>query len=153
MKRKVTLSIALALGIVLALLTSSDSTVKAQQQGRFFAYDTGIVALGPNQALRLGVVNYRESDFHLRFRRMKYMQTACNGGVCKLAVASQTTSNPITLMPGEAASLDLVATTFGRGIVLSSRRDVRVTAAIINTLTGETVSQIVTDNVDPDCCL
>ena len=149
MKRRITLSIALCLSVVLVLLTSSDSTVKAQQQGRFFAYDTGIVTLGPNQALRVGVVNYRETDFNVRFRRMEYIQTACNGGVCKLAAASQTTTNPITLMPGEAASLELVATTYGRGIVLS-RRDVRVTAAIINTLTGETVSHIIMANTEGD---
>lgn len=149
MKRRISLSIALALSIFLVSLMSSDSTVKAQQ-GRFFAYDSGIVALGPNQVLRIAVVSYRETDFNVRFKRMEYMQTACNGGVCKLAVSSQTTTNPITLMPGEAASLELVATTYGRGIVLSSSREVRVTAAIINTLTGETVSHIIMANTEGD---
>jgi hypothetical protein len=150
MKRKITLSIALALSIVLVSLTSSDSTVNAQQQGRFFAYDSGIIALGPNQVLRIGVVNYRETDFNFRFRQMEYMQTACNGGVCKLVASSQTTTNPITLMPGEAASLELVASTYGRGIVLSRRRDLRVTAQIIDTVTGETISTSFLDTMEED---
>ena len=51
---------------------------------------------------------------------------------------------------GEAVSFDLVATTYGRGIVSSNRRDAVVTAAIINTLTGETTSHIIMANTDGD---
>lgn len=153
MKCRITLSIALALSIVLVSLTASDSFVQAQVGELRGAYDTGIVALGPNQVLRIGVVSYRETDFNVRFRRLEYMQTACNGGVCKLAVASQSTTDPITLMPNEALGFntkgDPVAG-YVRGVVLSSSRDARVTATIVNTLTGETVSHIIMANTKGD---
>ena len=152
MKRKIILSIALILSVILVSMISSDSTTLAQQPQRFTA-DTGVVTLGPNQVLRVTVATgdlNGDDTASVRLRWIEYTQGVCNsGGVCKHAVASQTTTNPITLMPGEAASLDLVATTFGRGIVLS-RRDVRATAAIINTLTGETVSHIIMANTEGD---
>src|SRR5687767_13915346 len=73
----------------------------------------------------------------------QYDEDACDsGGVCKLVVASQNTSAPITLMPGEAASMDITPTPGSSGVravVVSNRRNVRATAAIINTLTGETI--------------
>jgi hypothetical protein len=61
-----------------------------------------------------------------------------------------TTSGPHTVAAGEAISLELVATTYGRGIVTSNRRDVQVTASIINTTTGETTSQIIMANTEGD---
>jgi hypothetical protein len=54
------------------------------------------------------------------------------------------------LAAGEAISLELVATTYGRGIVTSNRRDMRVTASIINTTTGETASHIIMANTEGD---
>jgi hypothetical protein len=54
------------------------------------------------------------------------------------------------LAAGEAVSLELVATTYGRGIVSSSRRNVRVTASIIKALTGETTSHIIMANTEGD---
>jgi hypothetical protein len=56
----------------------------------------------------------------------------------------------LTLAAGEAVSLELVATTYGRGIVSSNRKDVRVTASIINTLTGDTTSHIIIANTEGD---
>jgi len=67
-----------------------------------------------------------------------------------LANAGATATGPFTLTAGEAVSLDLVATTYGRGIVTSNRRDVRVTASIINTLTGDTASHIIMANTEGD---
>jgi hypothetical protein len=74
----------------------------------------------------------------VRFRRVEYMQDACNPeGVCKLTVSSQTTSAPITLMPGEAASIDFPSNSGGvRGVVMGNFigtdfRNVRVTVMLI----------------------
>ena len=148
MKRRISLSIALALSVGLVLLTNSDSTVKAQNQMRAVA-DTGVVVLGPNQVLRLGIVNYRETDFNVRFRQIKYTQGVCSDGVCKQTISSQTASAPITLMPGEAASFDIPASFQGgvfvgvRGVVLSNSRNVRVNAMIIDTVTGQVDSVLI----------
>ena len=87
----------------------------------------------------------------VRFRRIEYFQGACNGGVCTLAISSQTTSGPLTLMPGEGASMDIGATAFGvRGVVFSNRPDVTVTAQTINTFTGEVTSHVIMANTEGD---
>ena len=94
MKRRIILSIALALSIVLVSLMSSDSTVKAQNQIRIVA-DTSIVTLGPGQVLRI-VAGFDPGPLDgkfISFRQIEYTQGICNGGVCKHTVASQTTSH------------------------------------------------------------
>ena len=90
-----------------------------------------------------------DGDTTVGFREIKYGQDACNNAVCKLVIIGTTTSGPHNVPPGEAIALDLVATTYGRGIV-TSRRDVQVTASIINTLTGETTSHIIIANTEGD---
>lgn len=150
MKRSFALVVAFGVSVTLLLLASSDSTTKAQQRGRLFHWDTGVVRLGPNQVLRISGDWNGDSDTTVGFREIKYGQGACNGSVCKLITLSSTTSGPHTVAPGEAISLELVATTFGRGIVTSNRRDVQITASIINTTTGETTSQIIVANTDGD---
>jgi hypothetical protein len=146
-----TLSIALALSVALLSLASSDSTAQAQP-GRRRVADTGIVSINPNQMLRLTLFGDADGDRDvdgadfLVFRRMEYGQESCSSdGVCKLVVASQTTSNPIRLRPGEAVSFTcLPASVFGvRVVVLSNRRNVRATATITNIITGETTSHII----------
>jgi hypothetical protein len=138
MKRRIALSIALVLSITLVSLIKSDSTANAQPPVRCKA-DTGVITLGANQKLRVVVTGMGGNDaITVRFRRMEYTQDACGGGVCKLVVASQSMSAPITLMSDEAASFDILNTAFGvRGVVVSNRRNMRSTAAIIDTITGE----------------
>ncbi len=151
MKRRITLSIALALSIVLVSLTSSDSSVGAQQLRRFRA-DTGVVKLGPNQTLRVTAAWDLNNDglAFVRFSGMEYAQGACNDGICKLSVSSIYNNNPTALMPGEAASYSFGATQTVRAIVAGDRRNVRVTAAIIDTVTGGTVTQIIMANTEGD---
>jgi hypothetical protein len=148
MKRRITLSIALVLTTTILSLMSSDSTAQTQQSQRFKA-DTGIVTLGPNQVLRVWVwlgETYVIGEpgpinTYVRFGRVEYTQSVCNGGVCKHTIASQTVSNPITLTTGEAASSDIPNTTFGvRGMVLSNSRDVKVNVMIIDSATGNVVA-------------
>lgn len=149
MKRSIALAVALAASGILLLLASSDSVSQAQQR-RLFQWDTGVVSLGPNQVLRLSGDWNGDGATTVGFREIKYGPGACTGNVCKLIALSNTTSGPHTLAAGEAISLELVATTYGRGIVTSNRRDVRVTASIINTTTGETTSHIIMANTEGD---
>lgn len=151
MKRSIASAVALAVCVGLLSFVSSDSSARAQQRGRLFSWDTGVVTLGPNQALRITAGDFNgDSDTTVGFREIKYGQGACNGAVCKLFSTGTTNSGPYKLAAGEAVSLELVATTFGRGIVSSNRRDLRVTASIINTLTGETTSHIIMANTEGD---
>ncbi len=142
MKRKITLSIAFVLSIVLVSLMSSDSTVKAQNQIKIIG-DTGVITLGPNQKLRVTVLGYGSFGElpRVRFTQTKYAQVACNGGVCKLAAVSQTASDVITLQSGEAALFDMIDPQ-GQVKILSNSRNVRVNALIIDTVTGDVVSLI-----------
>lgn len=150
MKRSIASAIMLAVTVILLLLVSSDSSTQAQLRGKLFHWDTGVVALGPNQVLRLTGDWNGDGDTTVGFREIKYGQGACNGAVCKLVILSSTTSGPLTVPAGEGISLDLVASTYGRGIVTSNRGDVQMTASIINTLTGETVSHIIMANTEGD---
>ncbi len=154
MKRSIALAIALGVSVTVLTLASSNSTTKAQQRGRLFQWDTGVVKLGPNQVLRLFGDSNADGDVdgndYLVFREIKYGQSACSGSVCKLVTVSSTRNGPHRLIPGEAISLELTATTFGRGIVTSNRRDLRITASIINTTTGETTSHIIMANTEGD---
>ncbi|HEY0459267.1 MAG TPA: hypothetical protein VGC97_09045 [Pyrinomonadaceae bacterium] len=66
----------------------------------------GFTALGAFQKLRPTVVNRDNKNADIRFGQQQYTQEICNGGVCRHSVSSQNVSNPIRLMPGEAASID-----------------------------------------------
>jgi hypothetical protein len=151
MKRRIALSIALALGVLLVSLASSDSTARAQKQARFSA-DTGIVTLGPNQVLRVTAVVDGADFLALRFRRMQYAQGTCAGEVCKLASVTDLILDPVTVMAGQAASMNLTQDGFNgvRIVVQSNRRNVRATATVINTVTGETTSHIIMANTEGD---
>ena len=152
MKRNIALALG-ALSLVLVSLLSSDSSVRAQQDRKLVTFDTGVVSLGPNQRLRLSVTGgdfNSDGDTTVGFRAIQYAQGVCGGGVCQFANAGVTTSGPFTLAAGEGVSLELVATTYGRGIVSSNRKNVRVTASIINTVTGDTTSHIIMANTEGD---
>ena len=144
MNHRIALAMALTLGALL-WLTHFASTTQGQQspQARIPVADTGIVTLSSNQMLRLTVTGDWNGDGDvspttLFFRRLEYAQTGHQDGVSKTAVVSNSTSDPITLAPGEDASFDIPNTAFGvRGMVLSNRPEARVTALIINRTTGE----------------
>src|SRR5829696_3752326 len=139
MKRKIILSIALVLTIVLISLTSSDSRVEAEIQTRYSA-GTGVIALTANQNLSLSVaVGDTNGDASIsgndaivvRFRRTRYMKTGCDGGVCRYVIESQSTTAPIVVMPDEAGNLEVMGNQIGPDAavsieVLSSSRNARV---------------------------
>ncbi len=152
MKRRITLSIALALCVVLVSLMSSDRAAKAEPPQRFSA-DTGIVMSGPGQIVRLTVAKgFGNNPDNICIVAIGYGQGTCNGdGVCKHAVTSQTRSD-VTLMRGEGASFDIPNTAFGvRGVVLSNSRKARVNALIINSATNEVVAarELALDDLGP----
>ena len=157
MKRRIALSLALTLSVISLALVSFESVARAQQRQRCTA-ETGVITLGLNQKLRVVVTGMGGNDaITVRFRRTEYTQDACNGGLCKLVVASQSTSAPITLMPDEAASIDITPMPGSSGVrvvILSNRRTARATAAIIDTVTGEPTSTSLLDTMEDDeCCL
>ncbi len=132
MKRKITLSIALVLSIVTLSLIKSDSTVNAEPPQKFI-FDTGIVTLGPGQILRVTSGALPTGLTLNSFRKIGYEPISNEAGITSLAISSQSVSPPLTLMPGEGASIDIPNTAFGvRGVVLSNSRDVKVTALIID---------------------
>src|SRR5215203_2453307 len=126
MKRKIILSIALALSIILVSLIKSDSIVAAEIQTKF-VFDTGVIALGPNQDMRLSVLSgtpTANGSFNFRLRQISYAQESCDGGICRQTIAEQTVSDLVTLMPNEAASIDFRRCTYPlcggiRGVLLT----------------------------------
>jgi hypothetical protein len=137
MKRKITLSIALVLSIVLVSLIKSDSPVNAEPPQRF-TFDTGVITLGANENLRITAVSRPGSGepIPVEFRQLNYMQTVCGGGICKQAVSSQTTSAPLRLAPNEAASFTCVPDSVTvRAVVSTTNRYLRVNAIVFDTAT------------------
>ena len=145
MKRKVTLSIVLMLSVVLLSPVGFDTTAEARRT-REFTGDTGLIALGANQLLRITVSGTAGNDtINVTFRRMFYTGTTnVNNGVATLA--SENTSAPITLAPGEAVvgDWDSNGSDFVRGVVTISgfigtdaAGTLRATGHIINVTTGQ----------------
>lgn len=154
MKRRIVFSTTPVVSVLLALvflIGEARQTSGQVWQGVLTVKDTGTVTVGPNQLLRITVINganKSDNDKGIRvgFRRLEYTQGPCSGGVCVHTVASQNATDPLTLAPGEAASFDIPNTAFGvRGIVLSSSQNVRVTALIIDTATGSVSSMSLLD--------
>jgi hypothetical protein len=142
MKRRIALTIALALSLISLSLMNSDSTAHAQPKQQRFRFDTGVVTLSQNQLLRVTVTGFVDgADFVLlRFRRMQYAQIACNDGVCRLGSVTDLILDPVTLMPGEGASMDIapMAGASGvRAVVMSNSQNVRVNAFIVDEVTGQ----------------
>ena len=145
MKRRVTFSIALVLSIVLVSLMRSDSTANASQPARYVA-DSGIVHLGPNESLRIMVTAVADGgrpteNISLVFHTITWEAGTCrDDGVCSHTIASQTTSDPVTLMPGEAVSMDILRTPTTSGAqarVVSDSPNVRVGGWILDSTTGD----------------
>lgn len=149
MKRKITFSIVLVLTLTFLSMRDFDSKARAQNQLRTAA-DTGVIRLGPNQVLRLAITGEGKilgELFTARFRRVGYIEA---DNIYK--VASHTATDPVRLGPGEAATIDVAQGEFQavRGVVLSNNPDMRVTATIINTVTGEVTARIIMANTEGD---
>lgn len=146
MKRRIKLSIALVMSIILVSLMISNSTVQAQRNQRFSG-DTGMLTLGPDQILRMEVIEYQDGDdYFVRFRQINYDQGTCNNGICKYGIASQSQTGIISLSPGEAAVFEGVPDQpiiNGRvRMFVESNKPIKVNAQIIDAPTG-TVTGII----------
>ena len=143
MKRKITLTLTLMTSMLLSLVSF---TTAQGQTGRKPISDTGVITLGPNQLLRLTVAagDVNGDAIAVQFRQAAYTPAGCNDGVCKHTVVSQSTSAPVKLMPGEAASIDILSNSFGvRAMVLSNSQNVRVNAMIVDATTGNIICILV----------
>ena len=139
MKRRIALSIALALSLLMSLV-SLPAAAHGQQQTRFFAYDTGVVAPGAGQILRITVDAGAGNDaITVRFSRTQYAQGSCNSdGLCKHTLIGTDVTGTLLLAAGEAASYDIQPIGSAvRGMVLTNNRNARVVCLIIDTATGK----------------
>jgi prepilin-type processing-associated H-X9-DG protein len=138
MKRKTRNSIAMALSVLLALMTFVP-TAHAQPPEKY-VWDTGVVALGgPTEVLRLTVVNFAMADGSVKFRRINYTPDCDAEGVCKLNLESTLLTSVVTLSPGQGASFtNLTPGTYVRAMVLSNTPNLRVNAEIFDSTTGQT---------------
>jgi hypothetical protein len=141
MKRKIILSIALLLSIASLLLIKFNSTVNAEQPQKF-VWDTGVVTLGENQILRVVSVDGELGGgiYGEVIRRIEYQQGACEAGICKQTIASQTTTPPITHAPNEALSIDTPNGGSWRIVGVTRNRNARVTMIVFDTSTQRVVS-------------
>ena len=137
MKRKIALTTIMALIIGVILLTSAS----AQNQVRAVA-DTGIITIGPNQILRVSGDGVDQDDaVTFRFRRIGYQAAPESPGVTKYTVISNTITNPIMTTGIEGVAIvqgNLIGTDAVRVVVMSNRPNVRVNAALIDAVTGNT---------------
>jgi hypothetical protein len=137
MKRSIILSIALLASIAAATFLSYDSAAQGPPRRRF-TFDTGVVTLGPHQALRVAIAGDFNGDGDVdgadfitaRFRRMQYIE---QDNIYR--IGSQSTSAPVELGNREAAIFNVTdgsSTTIliGRGVVSGilfnpNRNDIR----------------------------
>jgi hypothetical protein len=138
MKRRITFSIALVFGAL--LLMSSSSTVQGQQVRRFI-FDTGTLTLNnPDQFLRV-IIHWGDGSAEpaaIRFRQFGYRDLND-----VYMVASENTTDPIRLEPGQAAHIDISQGGFAaiRGVVfcdgsVKAAQQARVTVQIVSQSTG-----------------
>lgn len=142
MKRRITLSIALVLSVVLLSLMKSDWSANAAPPQRY-SYDTGYLTPGANQFVRITIALGDGPEVgQLRIRRIQATQGSCSEGICSHGVASETTSPPLTLTPGGGFSADMDSDQSGmvRGIVLSDHKNLQLTVSVVDTETGKVVA-------------
>ena len=139
MKGRITLSKVLVLSVVLLSLMSWGTTVNAAA-ARSWVADSGMVTLGPNQIFRVTVANTSSQRSLTVTFTAQFTSVTCVGGVCTHTVASQTTTSPVTLAPGQAASHDIIPPPSAaalRAIVVANSLDMHVNGLIIDATTGD----------------
>jgi hypothetical protein len=134
MKRRVVNTLGV---VVLLSLTGFAVPLQKDAPARLFVAEFNLQALGPNQVLRLSCVNKDGTPATVAFRWIEYDQGDPGSGVYTHTVTSNTTTNPVMLMPGEGASVQVQDFTspFVLAKVLSSSREVRVLGIVFDTST------------------
>lgn len=146
MKRRIILTIGLILTVGLIGMTVSDSNVEAQRNRSFMA-NAGMVVVGPNQKLLVTVASLVNNEqVKTRYIKSHYQQLMCNGsGMCQYSSDPQTVSPPITLMPGEASTLELLGPGNWFIAVSSDSPNVHVNVMVKDNATGGVVSTFALD--------
>ena len=151
MKRKMRNSIAVALSLLLALMTFVPTT-RAQLRPNRFRGSTGVITLPVGQVLRITISSEGfEAGFRAQFAWANYMSSGCNNGVCLHTVQSQGTTTPVNVASNEAASFEVPGN--GNGVrveVRANTRAVVAAASIVNTATGEVTSHVIMANTEGD---
>jgi hypothetical protein len=84
----------------------SEAQAKPRQR-RTVVADSGVLALGPDQVLRLTLSSTAKSGLSLRFRRLQYDETGCDQGACQLNVAAYSLTDPLSVAAGQAVSVEI----------------------------------------------
>jgi hypothetical protein len=142
MKRRSYTVIAFALWALSFSLMASESVVGAQASNRYVA-DSGMVTLGPNETFRVTVapsaMRRRVTTITVTFEPVVTFST-CSNGVCTHTVLSDTTTDPVTLHDGQAASYDITQPSEGSAVrirVHSDSQDMLVNGMVIDNTTGQ----------------
>ena len=131
MTRRTVFLISLAFIFTSVVAIGADST---NAQTQMYVARTGILKVYPGQTLRLTATNVGSEPITLRFRTSKYAETSVGGSVFRMQKVSQTTSDAITIEPGEAAGSSdfyLKIDTID-GDVISTSPDLKLTAFVIS---------------------
>ena len=112
------------------------------QRVRYYHADTGMVALGPNELLRLTVAPTFAPPTMGTFNfRITATASSCTNDLCVHTVTTQNSTGPIPLNPGQAVSYDVTqppgASAVRAGVELTNP-NVVVNAFIIDRITGAT---------------
>lgn len=142
MKRRIALSIALALCVLALSPGWFDSTTQAQPPQRFRT-DSGVVTPAVGQTLRVTVASARKDDMGVSFRWMQYGVQSCAGAppVCRHMVVSQGATTPMVIDQGETLTFDVQGTGAGvRVMVDTNSPNARVVFIIFDTSTQRVVA-------------
>ena len=152
MKRQSTLSLVIAVSLLISIV-SLPSRTQAQQSTKRFRGDTGVMTLGIAQVLRITVNGNAGADMiRVRFAWMKYMPAGCNTeGVCRHVVQSEGVTAPVNVGPNQAASFEVQGT--GNGVRVEVRGDFNADGIvsaqdIINSATGEVTNHVIMANTE-----
>ena len=145
MKNRMTLSFALALNLLLSLVSFS-SPANAQQPQRF-RFATGVVNPGLGQTLRVTVAtgDVNGDDIRARIGWMRYGAASCSGmpAVCRHTIESQGVTAATTLSRTDAISFDVTGDGNGVNIVVESNsRNAKVLGIVFDTSTQRIVAII-----------
>lgn len=140
MKRRIALSIGLALSVLVSLMILPARTEGSHFRGRHRA-DTGVFTPGVGQILRVTVAPTGNDPIRVRFRGMQYMPAGCNtDGVCRQISRELDRTTPVLLSTDEAASIDFPGDGNGvRVVVESDSQTAKVIFQIIDMATGESL--------------
>ena len=133
MTRRITfvLSVAFLLAFI-SLIQPEAASAQAQSN----VADTGLIVVSPGQVLRLTAVNTGSAPVTVRFKKTEYVDAGSTGLIVRKQPV-QTTSDVITLLPGQAAAVDFLYTVKDiKGEADCSSRNLRLNAFVVSPATG-----------------